>query len=363
MESTLIDTRFCYESDNPWNDDPTGDKKRKLKKYISMRPDDFTEIDYLIDNRYMILYPDTEELFGQEVEDSDLRGTLFNNRLKLIILSAPCASEELKVWAKKIDVVSTSGGSGSSASSSTAVVVQDGQYVPYSTNTQIDLSKVLEGGTMYDMYSERTITYDELRKISINIARSLRNPTRRADSTLLELENEERRKLINTIQEFKNVTVISPYIEEDIGRMTVDQLKTLRDKCEKLHSQFKVNEVLKSGFNVCSIAYDTLFPDGIPISKTKRIQFGGIGDDIKNKLLDNTKTIGFGFTRFLQKHDINITDELTILIAMGEILASKAKIVSTKEKKEEDSDETTESESESGIDTDTESESEYDEVD
>ena len=263
----------------------------------------------------------TRELMGAPVNGSDITHSEFTNKLKSIILNCPCSSKELKTWASKTESV-VSGGDSKTAQSSA-------KYKPLGTNDQLQLSlsKILEGGTMYDMYSERTITYNELRSITLNIARSLRDPKNKTTDVELALENEERRKLINAIHEFKNVTVISPYIEDDIGKMSIEQLKTIKEKCERLHSQFKVGEALKSGFTLCSVAYDTMFPEGIPISKNKRLQFGGIGEEIKNKLLDNTKTVGFSFSRFLQKHNINITDEMTFLIAMGEILTSKAKIV------------------------------------
>lgn len=330
----LIDTRFYYGSDNPFPEDKTGEKKRKLKKFIGLNPNVFTEVDYLVDNRFVLRNPMTRELMGAPINGPDITHTEFTNKLKSIILNCPCSSKELKTWASKVESIISGGGGGDKSSQSSA------KYKPLGMNDQLQLSlsKILEGGTMYDMYSERTITYNELRSITLNIARSLRDPKNKTNDVELALENEERRKLINVIHEFKNVTVISPYIEDDIGKMTIEQLKTIKEKCERLHSQFKVGEALKSGFTLCSVAYDTMFPEGIPISKTKRLQFGGIGEEIKNKLLDNTKTVGFSFSRFLQKHNINITDEMTFLIAMGEILTSKAKIVNAPPKKNKDPD-------------------------
>ena len=342
----MIDTRYYFGRDNPFLNDPIGDKKKKLKEYILAHTDVFNEIDVMYDNRYMILFPETQELFGEGINQgtTDLTGTMFNNKLKEILSEAPIASEDLKEWGRTLDQVqptmTTSSIVGGSIYKPSAHSTDSSAmpFVPPYTSSQLDLSKVLESGTMYDMYSEKLITYTELRTITINIARSLLDPKSRDDDTLAQLENEERRRLINIVSEFKNVTVISPYIEDDIANMTVSQLKTLIEKCEKAHSRFKVNEVLKSGFNVCSVVYDSLFPDGIPISKTKRIQFGGIGEEFKNRLLDNTKTVGFGFSRFLQKHDINITDEMAILIAMGEVITSKARIVNVAPKKKKSSD-------------------------
>ena len=177
------------------------------------------------------------------------------------------------------------------------------------------------------MYSEKPITFEELRRITMNIARSLLDPAMQRDESILALEREERRRLINSILEFKNVSVIAPHIDDDLQSLTIEQLKTLKDKCEKLHSHYKVAEVLNSSFSLSTIIYDTLFPEGIPVGDDKYLQFGGISKELKNKLLDNTKTVGFSFSRILQKHDVSISDELAIMIAIGEVFASHAKII------------------------------------
>lgn len=335
----LYDTRFLYQNDNPFPGDVVGEKKRKLKNYIFEHIDKFQDVDYMKDNRYLVLYPDTEQLFGMPVRDTTASGNPIIGKLKSLMSSLKTASSEIKQWASiaapVVSATTSSGqdseGSDSSASSSTAVKPLPAGNIVNANDSQINLAKFLESGTAYDMYSEKPITFDELRRITMNTARILLDPATQRDESIIAFEREERRKLINAILEFKNVTVIAPHIDDDLQSLTIEQLKTIRDKCEKLHSHFKISEVLNSSFNLSNVIYDTLFPDGIPIGGDKYIQFGGIGSELKNRLLDTTKPIGFSFSRVLQKHDINITDELAIAIAIGEVFASRAKVV-TKDK-------------------------------
>lgn len=59
-ETYLYDTRFEFGKDNPFLNDIGREKLQKLKRYIKEHTDDFTEIDYLEDSRYLIMKPNTE---------------------------------------------------------------------------------------------------------------------------------------------------------------------------------------------------------------------------------------------------------------------------------------------------------------
>ncbi|GHU18076.1 hypothetical protein FACS189472_05850 [Alphaproteobacteria bacterium] len=85
--------------------------------------------------------------------------------------------------------------------------------------------------------------------------------------------------------------------------------------------------MFRSGFNLCSIGYDVLFPDGIPITEGKKLRFGGVGKEIRDKIFDSRNTVGFSFSRILSKYNIKITDEFTVMMAIGETIISQAKIV------------------------------------
>ena len=121
-ENDLIDTRFYYSLDNPFPDDPLGIRKRKLKQYIAANPAAFSEYNYLRDNRYLTLFPQTTELFGDKVEGTDLSKTEFNNTLKQILANTPCASEKLKAWGRVLDVIPTviNGGANGNVAQATA---------------------------------------------------------------------------------------------------------------------------------------------------------------------------------------------------------------------------------------------------
>ena len=109
--------------------------------------------------------------------------------------------------------------------------------------------------------------------------------------------------------------------------MTLEQLEECKKKCERLHSRFMIDEAISSGFTLGSVAYDMVFPTGIPVGKGKRLRFDGVGDAIRDKFFDSRKTVGFSFSRFISKHNIHVSDEITLAIALGKILLTQAKIV------------------------------------
>ena len=69
-----------------------------------------------------------------------------------------------------------------------------------------------------------------------------------------------------------------------------------------------------------------IFPDGIPISKTKRLKFNGVGKEILSTLFDPHTSVGLAFNNILQKHNIHVSDELLTLVAFAGICVSKVKV-------------------------------------
>ena len=85
-------------------------------------------------------------------------------------------------------------------------------------------------------------------------------------------------------------------------------------------------ELFKRGFSVGGVAYDMLFPEGIPVSKTKRLKFNGVGKEILSTLFDPHTSVGLAFSNILQKHNIHVSDELLTLVAFAGICVSKVKV-------------------------------------
>jgi hypothetical protein len=117
--------------------------------------------------------------------------------------------------------------------------------------------------------------------------------------------------------------------------MSLAQLESYRDVCEKMLNKFKVDEILESGFNLCGMGYNAVFPEGIPVGNS-HLEFGDIGKEVRENFLDSRTPTGFSFARILSKYDLNITDEFMILIKTGEIFLKNIKLTA-KEKKDEKS--------------------------
>jgi len=312
-------------------------KIRKLKRYIKENISDFTEVDFKNDSRYLIIKPDTE-LFGETI--TKFNDSILGNHVKEFLSGVEFISNDLKVWSEKVVAPVEK-------QSIMPPVVAAPTIIPppipsmFSTMPIVD-SYVFSGSNIsYDTSNFKPISYEDLRKLVYNIAKSRLNPDAQKDETIIELEREKKRNLIAEIKEFKNVTKINPWINDyDLNNMTLDQLENCRELCEKLHSRHKIDEVLASSFNLCGLAYGTMFPEGIPISDDKRMRFDGVGNALRDKFFDARKTVGFSFSRVLSKKNIKITDELAILIGIGETILSSVKIVkkedNTKQPVEED---------------------------
>jgi hypothetical protein len=312
--------------------------------------DRFTEIDYLRESRYLLMGA-CDVLFGEEMDDADITTNPIINNIKRFISSVAEISKELREWAYIITPVPIPELKPPDAPviEEPTDITEDSGMIPMIGRRPFTAQVSI---TSYDISSDRLLSYEELRKLTMNIARAKLQTGTVRDEIIVALEKEKKRNLINEIKEFQNVRKIYPYVEHyDLENMTIEQLETCKDVCERYHNRFVVEEVMSSGFNLVSLGYENIFPEGIPISKTKRIRFGGIGKDVREKLFDTRGIVGFSFSRLLNKYNIHITDEMTVLISIGEKIISNAEIVTVgkEKKKKETNDSDSDSESSGSI--------------
>jgi hypothetical protein len=269
----------------------------------------------------MLLATDVDRLFNIEVPDIDISKNPIMIRIKHFIVKVPNISPELQLWASDIsNVVINPQSSSSVSSSSTSSDFKD--FKVSALMGQKTVFSSISSNTSYDISSEHLLTYTELRAISINIAKNMLNVTVK-DETITILEQEKRRSLITEIQEYKRIKEFN-FLEDDLQKMSLEQLESYKEMCEKTLNKFKVNDVLSSSFSLCAIGYNTIFPEGIPVGSSK-IEFGDIGKEIRSHFLDNRSPTGFSFARILSKYDLSISDELMLLIAAGEIALKNVK--------------------------------------
>lgn len=352
MSNCLYDIRFAFKHDNPFPNDTNKEHLKELKKYLASNQDKFTEVDYLNDSRFLIICPETTQLFGENVVDNktgyaktDTSANIISNHVKDFILSVNGISNEMRAWASKKTAVNPQASIDNQTTkdddknddnddSKDDDKIDDKNDASYEDYIQMVPTNYTYNSTVtitnYDISTDKCITYEDLRKLTINIARSKLIPVVAGDETVAALEQEKKKKLIQQITRYRNVKVIAMMDDSDLNAMTLSQLETCLDQCVKYHENFKTIELFKRGFGCGGVIYDMVFPEGIPISKTKRLCFKGVGKEILSTLFDPHTPVGLAFSNILQKHNIHVSDELLTLVAFAGICVSKVKVETVK---------------------------------
>lgn len=200
---------------------------------------------------------------------------------------------------------------------------------------KFDYSKT-NGLTNYDITTDKPLPYEEVRKLTVNIARSKLKTTVEKSEQIINLEKEKRKEIMNNIQKYRNINAIGVMVEDNIQEMNLSQLEHTLEYCEKLYQSQKLKEVIKRGANFGSLISSTVFPNGIKIGKTKRINFKGTAKTIIENIFDTQSTIGVAFQNIIEKHHWNITDEVVLMLSIGEMFVSSIKIDNVDQTNNED---------------------------
>ena len=351
----MYDIRFAFLYDNPFPNDPSKEYLKELRKYLAANQDKFTEVNYLDDSRYLTICPQTKQLFGEPVGDSNISSNPISSYVKEFILSTNGISNDLRAWAseKTSSQLPPVEGGGSGVGGSGSVNGADGMVggndVAFNSSSPptspLDEQKYTDfiplmpnkfsypstsSITNYDISNDKSISFEDLRKLTINIARSKLVPEIVRDETVIALEQEKKKNLIQQITRYRNVRAIAAMDDSDLNEMSLSQLETCLEQCIKYHENFKTLELFKRGFGCGGVIYDMVFPDGIPISRTKRLCFKGVGKEILSTLFDPHTSVGLAFSNILQKHDVHVSDELLTLVAFVGICVSKVKVEEVK---------------------------------
>lgn len=335
MNDILYDSRFSFRHDNPFEKDSSKEYLKKLQQYFASNQAKFTEIDYLNDSRFLILCPDVTELFGQKIEDHDVSKNQLNVEVKNFLKSINGISESLMSWCNEQTFTPPETKSLSAGNViSKPIKIDEGDESPIMTfepniipSMPSKFSQSLSAGLHYDISNDKSLNYDDVCKLCLNIARmKLVEENTQRDETVEALEREKRKKLTYEIMRYRSNKLIDPLIDSDLSEMTLEQLETCLEQCIRYQENFKTLELFKRGFSAGGTIYDAVFPEGIPISKTKRLCFKGVGKEILSTLFNSTTTTGIAFQNILQKNNIHVSDELLTMVAFGEICLSKVEI-------------------------------------
>jgi hypothetical protein len=309
----FYDIRYLFTHDNPYEKDLSRRLFNVFKEEITNNYEDFIEFDIFNDSYLSASRESTND-------DSEIISDVkkFFKSIDLdIINSNPDFQKEIKEWI------------GTASDEETNSIVGGNKDEIQAINIPILPIRPLNSSVSYDFNGERLLDYEIVKRICTNIAKSKLNKDEKEIDDLTKYNlAEKRHNLVIEINQFKNVSKINASLQEgDINEMTIDELEYLRDKCETLHKRFMIDEIIRSGFRLGSLAYDTIFPEGIPFGK-KRIKIGSISKEFREILLDSRTTRGLSFARILNKYRLNTNDEVTIAITFLEIICSNLQITS-----------------------------------
>lgn len=350
------DLSYSFNYDNPFPEDNNKSKLNILKKLIKQKLSiDFDYIDK--DIKYYELNPGIQQLYGDDTKEKNITELSLIDDIKTVVKQIP----ELKyfnTWVSQYsyntnDVIV--GGEQATEeeedeeqqndnNNEEDIVKQvEDKLLPEETHwesiipiqaSKFDYSKT-NGLTNYDITSEKPLSYEEIRKLSVNIARSKLKSTIEKSEQVITLEREKRKQLMNNIQKYRNINAIGVMVEDNIQDMNLSQLEHTLNHCEKLYQSQKLKEVIKRGANFGSLIAGTVFPDGIKIGKTKKVKIKGAAKTIIENIFDTQSTIGVAFQNIVDKHNWNITDEAVLMLSMGEMFISSIKVEDTAKQEEQ----------------------------
>lgn len=347
----LRDIRFQFDYDNPFQNDSTKRAYESLRKVFKTNPEKFYCEDPMKYIRFLSV-SDIKTLFGKEVNDTtELSTNPLENKIKSFILKC----QELKdypiyKWSSNInpdltteieienEIVENNFDNDDIENHDDELLPEEPQnYEDFIPNipSQYTYSKT-SGLTNYDISSDKCLTYEDVRKLTVNIARSKLVPDIQKDESVILLEKQKRKELMHDINRYRNLDLISSMIDDDITDMNIDQLEEVKDRCTQQFERAKLMDVCKKTTSIGGAIYNSVFPDGIKITKTKRLKLKGVGKGIIECLFDPRTTTGIAFSNTLAKKNIHVSDSVLLMISICGNLVGKIEIEDIKSIEEPD---------------------------
>jgi hypothetical protein len=319
MHGNLYDNRFLFRYDRPFGSN-TG-KLQELRKYIAANHTQFIDVDTLNESRYKIVFPEQTSLYGvTDIGSADITRNPIIRDIREFIRDTDGISDALLAWANADDMqiagditasMEEVGGEGGKTS-----MLTGGHLASSLCSLRPTASNI-----SYDCSIDKTIEYDELRQLCMNIAIS-KKFSNETDAITSALEEDRKKQLLAEIGELRNVRLIGAADAVDLAGLNIEQLEMCKERCEKLFETYKFSEVCKSVVTVASIAYDGIFPDGIQV-RNVAMHANGIGDEILSTFLDPHTVTGLAFMRVLKKYGLNISNEAFLLLKASEKVLTK----------------------------------------
>lgn len=322
----LIDTRFVFQEDNPFGFKESV-LQSKLRQILRESPEKFRSVNPWNRSRFAGSIGDVK-VFRRTLDEHDITSNPIMSYIQSYCMEVMPADSPFSKWC--------SSASNTSTVSSTTIMnepnedTEEEMYTPeqvikhtsfndetYAIPTSATILNVL-----YDITTDNQITYDDLRMIVIQAARRTLINSMKQDEVLNSLELERRSRLMDEISRYRAVKGIASFDDSDISSFTTQKLEEYLLHLKSIHEAFKRVEVGRRILSVGGLACDTLFPDGIPLGKNRKMKLHGIGNELMSQLFDTTKTVGLSMDNTLRKRGmIGVKDEVLVtIVAITEIL-------------------------------------------
>lgn len=344
------DVRFEFLKDNPFHGDIGHAKRKQLIEYMDSHVSEFTEKKDG-DISFTYINPSITQLFGVRVTDNDIYSNPLINHVKDFVMNSPSMPETLKRAFSKVAAFNVLSAieqepdepeedepeperPQTSLMESQEMSDENEQFDPITPIIPEKFSYNRTSGlTNYDITTNKLLTYDDVRRLTTNIARSELTPVVQKEEYKMKLEEQKRLELQEEINQYRKIRDIGALTQDDISEMTLTQLTELARAYKKAYDEKKLYTVFKKGGNILTTITSTVFPNGIRIGRDEQtgneryIQMKGAVKEITNQIFDNSSVQGHAFGNLLKKANINISDSVLAVISIFETMISNIQVV------------------------------------
>lgn len=392
----IVDIRFNIRYDNPFrnsqNMSRNTERINRFYKIIAENPSSFRKVDWVEDSRIKRISKfDNAKIFGSMVSNK-----LSENK-KLSYLVADCLKQtgsklnkglipELSSWVDRctanqpaaveklgpgLNIPTVSAEPIRDDSSSSESIEEDVRPsfaadlidIPPQSIADVALNsdmvyKSTDDVTTYDLTPGKQLSYDDLCKLTIAIARSQLTETVKKDENILFIEEREKDRIRKNIEKYmSNAEIATMFPNLDVNSLTLKQLQYYSVHIEDYYETLKLMNFMKKGLDMADLGYTRLFPEGIPMPGGKyKLRLDGTVESVKKVLFDRESPVKIAFKNIQEKYNLHISDEFLLCLNIGAAICSKVHFDKVEEKQETSEDSSEDEIKKNGSESESESE-------
>lgn len=350
--NVLCDSRFNYKTDNPFTGPTKNECLDKLKQYIRQNINNFKDVDWITDTRSYNIPINTafDKTVEKKLEDNEelcyytcnFLNKISNRLSKPFIpklsnyisnhLTKPEIETNEELETKPNIVNNINGGNIQEEIVEPEIENETQRNFDQDMLQFVQTSEPVYKSNLdlytYDVRPGKTLTYQEVCDLTLNIARSQLQNIIRKDESVLFAESREKNRLISELNKYLKNSEIANKLNLQPDNLSIPQLQQSLDQAKDLYETIKVTHVIEKGLDLFNLGYTYIFPNGIKIpKKNKAIKLNGVAGSFKQLLFDRTSPLNIAFKNILEKHHIEVSDEFVVGLSSLEAILKKIEIV------------------------------------